>query len=88
MKINVEIDCSPEEARRFLGLPDVDKANSAYVDGMAKFMAGAASIDQLETYAKQLAPMGQIGLKIFQGLMEGARQPDPGSDKKPAAPNE
>lgn len=88
MKINVEIDYSPEEARRFLGLPDVDKANSAYVDGMAKFMTGAASIDQLETYAKQLAPMGQIGLKIFQGLMEGARQPDPSGDKKPAAPNE
>lgn len=88
MKINVEIDCSPEEARRFLGLPDVDKANSAYVDGMAKFMTGAASIDQLEAYAKQLAPMGQIGLKIFQGLMEGACQPDPSGDKKPAAPNE
>lgn len=91
MKINVEIDCSPEEARRFLGLPDVDKANSAYVDGMAKFMAGAGSIDQLETYAKQLAPMGQIGLKIFQGLMEGAKQtptrddasPQPSSTQKP-----
>ena len=26
MKINVEIDCSPEEARRFMGLPDVEKA--------------------------------------------------------------
>ena len=23
MKINVEIDCTPEEARAFLGLPDV-----------------------------------------------------------------
>ena len=31
MKINVEIDCTPEEARSFLGLPDVGKANQFYV---------------------------------------------------------
>jgi hypothetical protein len=23
MKFNIEIDCTPEEARKFLGLPDV-----------------------------------------------------------------
>ncbi|WP_371917856.1 DUF6489 family protein, partial [Pseudomonas sp. FW306-02-F08-AA] len=23
MKINVEVDCTPEEARRFMGLPDL-----------------------------------------------------------------
>jgi hypothetical protein len=23
MKVNIEIDCTPEEARRFMGLPDV-----------------------------------------------------------------
>ena len=28
MKINVESDCTPEEARTFLGLPDVAKANA------------------------------------------------------------
>ena len=31
MKVNVEVECTPEEARRFLGLPDVSKANEAYV---------------------------------------------------------
>lgn len=88
MKINISIDCSPEEARRFLGLPDVDKANSAYVDGVAKFMQGANTIDQLEGYAKQLAPMGQIGLKLFQSLMEGAKQPSSDDTPKPASPSE
>ena len=38
MKINVEIDCSPEEARRFMGLPDVEKANAVYVDAFANAM--------------------------------------------------
>ena len=32
MKVNIEIDCSPEEARRFMGLPDVEQANEIYVD--------------------------------------------------------
>ena len=58
MKVNVEIDCTPEEARRFLGLPDVSKANEVYVDAMAKAMQGVGSLEQLQEYAKQIAPMG------------------------------
>ncbi len=72
MKVNIEIDCSPEEARRFMGLPDVERANAIYVDSIAKAMQGVSSIDQLEQYAKQLAPMGQMGMKMFQNFMENA----------------
>ena len=71
MKVNVEIDCTPEEARRFLGLPDVTKANDVYVDAVAKAMKGVGSIDQLQAMAKQVAPMGEIGLKMFQQFIEG-----------------
>ena len=70
MKINVEIDCSPEEARRFMGLPDVEKANAVYVDAFAKAMQGAGNTEQLQEYARNLAPMGQFGLKMFQNFME------------------
>ena len=72
MKMNIEIDCSPEEARRFMGLPDVTKANEIYVDNVAQAMKGATNLDQLETFAKQVAPMGQMGMKLFQNFMEGA----------------
>ena len=72
MKVNVEIDCSPEEARRFMGLPDVEKANAVYVDALASAMKGVSSMEQLEEYSKQLAPMGQMGLKVFQSFIEGA----------------
>ncbi|MBB4857864.1 hypothetical protein HNO88_001178 [Novosphingobium chloroacetimidivorans] len=71
MKVNVEVDCSPEEARRFLGLPDVTRANEVYVDALAKAMQGVGSVDQMQDLAKQMAPMGQFGLKLFQQLMEG-----------------
>lgn len=70
MKIQVEIDCTPEEARRFMGLPDVSKANDVYVDAVAQAMKGVSNVDQLQSYAKQIAPMGEIGLKLFQQFME------------------
>jgi hypothetical protein len=74
MKVNVEVECSPEEARRFLGLPDVTKANEAYVDAVTNAMQGVGSFDQLNDLAKQIAPMGQFGLKLFQQLLESGAQ--------------
>ncbi|MGQ4827435.1 DUF6489 family protein, partial [Enterococcus faecalis] len=47
MKVHVEIECSPEEARRFLGLPDVSKAQDVYVEAVANAMKGVSSLDQL-----------------------------------------
>ena len=80
MKVHVEIDCTPEEARRFMGLPDVAKANDVYVDMMASAMKGVKSPDQLRDYAQQLAPMGQIGLKMFESFMEAAAKKPEGGD--------
>jgi len=71
MKVNVEIDCSPEEARRFLGLPDVSKANDVYVDALTKAMKGVGSIEQLQEYARQIAPMGEMGMKFVQQFLQG-----------------
>jgi Family of unknown function (DUF6489) len=70
MKMNIEIDCSPEEARKLLGLPDVTEANEAYVANIAKMMKGAPDLDQLQELGKQIAPMGQMGLQLFQQLIE------------------
>lgn len=70
MKVNVEVECSPEEARRFLGLPDVTKANEVYVDALTNAMQGAGNFDQLNELTKQIAPMGQMGLKLFQQFLE------------------
>jgi hypothetical protein len=38
MKFNVTVECSPEEARRFIGLPDVTPLNEALVAEMSKRM--------------------------------------------------
>ena len=72
MKVHVEIDCTPEEARAFMGLPDLSKAQAAYSEGMEKAMRGVSNPDQLQELAKTMAPMGQAGLKMFQAFMEGS----------------
>ena len=82
MKVHVEIDCTPEEARAFLVLPDVSKANSVYVDVISKAMKGAGSVDQVQEFAKNIAPMGQVGLKLFQQFMESGSAFSAGAGKK------
>ena len=82
MKVHVEIECTPDEARTFLGLPDVSKANSVYVDMVSKAMKGAASVDQIQDFAKGIAPMGQMGMKLFQQFMESGAAFSGGAKKK------
>ena len=94
MKVHVEIDCTPEEARRFMGLPDVEKANEIYVDAISNAMKGASNVDQLQEFAKQIAPMGQLGLKLFQDFLqqsggafaEGAKRPERKPEPKDDGP--
>lgn len=71
MKVTIEVDCTPEEARAFMGLPDVSEANAMYVESMTKAMQGASNPAQLKEFADNLAPMGQLGLKMFQSFVEG-----------------
>ena len=82
MKVHVEIECTPEEARTFLGLPDVSKANSVYVEMVSKAMKGAGSLEQIQDFAKGIAPMGQMGMKLFQQFMESGAAFSAGAKKK------
>ena len=38
MKISIDIDCTPEEARAFLGLPDIKPMQDAWVAEMQRKM--------------------------------------------------
>ena len=83
MKITIEVDCTPEEARSFMGLPDVSVANNVYVDSIAKAMQGVSNPDQLQQYASALAPMGQVGLKLFQSFVENGMKATPRGSEGP-----
>ena len=45
MKVNVEIDCTPLEARQFFGLPDVGPMQTAVMEKLQQQMS--ANIDKI-----------------------------------------
>ena len=81
MKVTVELDCTPEEARRLMGLPDVGKLNDAYVRELGKFLKGANSVEQLQNFTKIIAPMGEAGMKMFSSFLSGTMGAATGGSK-------
>jgi hypothetical protein len=49
MKVNIEIECTPVEARQFLGLPDVEPLQAAVMERLQKDML--ARMDQISPEA-------------------------------------
>ena len=66
MKISIKIDCTPEEARKFLGFPDVSAANEAFAASMAAKMASMAEDFDAEALMKSWMPGGAPGMEEFQ----------------------
>jgi len=86
MKINFDIDCTPEEARTFLGLPDVKPMQEAMIAEIEERMrANLAAMDP-ETLMKTWVPANFQGLeqiqKAFWSQMMGAAASGAGSDNK------
>lgn len=72
MKIKVEIDCTPVEARAFLGLPDVSPLNEALVVEMQRRMEENIAALQPEELMKTWAGFGLQAHDQFRRLMEAA----------------
>jgi len=66
MKVNVDIECTPEEARVFLGLPDVAPLQAAMMDQMKSQMQKTAAALEPETIFKTLFPMNTEGFADLQ----------------------
>ncbi len=49
MKVNIEIDCTPTEARQFFGLPDVGPMQTAVMDRLQHQMT--SNIDKMNPEA-------------------------------------
>lgn len=70
MKMNVEIDCTPEEARRFLGLPDLSPVHDKYIASMIETMDKGLTPEAMDALVKSWSPMGEAGFGIWQKLFE------------------
>lgn len=72
MKLNIEIDCTPAEARAFLGLPDVTALNDHLVEEMKARMDANISAMQPEELMKSWTSFGLTAQDQFRRLMEAA----------------
>ncbi|MCW0046994.1 DUF6489 family protein [Brevundimonas sp. BT-123] len=72
MKVNVEVDCTPAEARAFLGLPDVTPLNDAMVAEMQKRMEANVAAMQPEELMKTWTSFGLQAQDQFRRVMEAA----------------
>lgn len=81
MKIKIDIDCTPDEARRFLGLPDVAPMQDAMMTEIQKRMMANLEAMEPETLWKTWMPqaMGnweQISRAFWQQMRGGKDRDD------------
>lgn len=70
MKLNIEIDCTPEEARRMMGLPDLTPVQDRYIAKLADMAEGGIKPEMIEALVRSWAPMGETGLGLWRTLFE------------------
>jgi hypothetical protein len=66
MKIKIDIDCTPEEARAFMGLPDARPLHEAMLAELrARMSKGLGALDP-EELLKAWAPFGGEGFEALR----------------------
>ena len=76
MKITMNVDCTPEEARAFLGLPDVKPMQDKLIQDMQEQMAAGLKAMSPEEMMKAWIPAakGLEQMQAFFSQMAGATQ--------------
>ena len=75
MKITVDVDCTPQEARAFLGLPDMEAVHEAYLGRLKEAMRDGVTPAMVESLLKSWSPMGDGAMKLWTGLVQGIGKP-------------
>jgi hypothetical protein len=72
MKVTVDVECTPAEARAFLGLPDVAPLNEHLVEEMRRRMDENLTAMRPEELMKNWFSMGGQATEQFRKLMMAA----------------
>ena len=78
MKVTVNIDCTPEEARAFFGLPDLRPMQDSMMAEVQKRMEQTIKSMDPETMMKTWLPASLEGLEQLQKMFWGQMGHDPG----------
>lgn len=83
MKFTVNVECSPEEARRFMGLPDVTPINEKLVEEMGKRMEKNLQMMSGEAMMNSWMSVGTQAQDAFVKMMTSAAGAGAASREKP-----
>ena len=68
MKFNIEVDCTPQEARQFFGLPDVAPMQERLLKEMEERMQEAIQQGDADLLLNQWLPLGAKGMEQWQAM--------------------
>ncbi len=70
MKVKIEIDLKPEEARKLMGLPEVEKMQKDLMDQIKdKMQEEINTMTDPQAFMERYLPLGMQGLEQFQKMM-------------------
>lgn len=83
MRMTINIDLTPQEARTFFGMPDVEPLNEMIVaEMMTRAKDNLDTLADPERFVSQWMSAGGKGLEQFQSLMAAAMGAAGGAAKK------
>ncbi len=70
MKVKIEIDLKPEEARKLMGLPEVEKMQKDLMDQIKdKMREEINTMTDPQAFMERYLPLGMQGVEQFQKMM-------------------
>lgn len=70
MKITVDVECSPEEARRFMGLPDMTPVHDLYLEKLKRTVEEGITPDVIQKMMGSWGPMGEAGVNMWRQVID------------------
>jgi Family of unknown function (DUF6489) len=71
MKFNIEVDTTPEEVRRLMGLPDLSEVHEVYLEKLKSVAESGLTPDMVQNMIRNWVPMGDQSIDLIKGLMGG-----------------
>ena len=70
MNITMNIDCTPEEARRLMGLPDLTPIHDLYLAKLKDAMTNGITPDMIESMVRSWGGMGEMGMSAWRQMVD------------------
>jgi hypothetical protein len=82
MKFNIEVDTTPEEVRRLVGLPDLTEVHEVYLAKLKEVADKGITPDMVQQMIRNWVPMGGAGVDMMKDLVGAFAAGATGKTKK------